>query len=88
MKENKVFRITFIAKKQKADRLYIEFSWNLNAKYTEVPQSSIVMHPFLMFHIFQKCLDPRLEPINGFKQCCLPQPLTFKNSLKAKINIY
>ena len=38
-----------------------------------------------MFPLFQKYLNPRLEPTNG-KQCCLPR-LYFKISLKANINI-
>ena len=41
-----------------------------------------------MFHLFQKCLNPRLKPTNGIKQCYLLLPLSFKNSLKANINIY
>ena len=63
MKENKTFRIPFITKKWLKTRLYIEFSWNLNAKYTEV--SSIVTHPFLMFHLFQKCLKPQFRRNNS-----------------------
>ena len=59
MKKNKAFRIPFITKKQKADRPCIEFSGNLNTKYTEVPQSYVLTHPFLMLPIFQKCLNSR-----------------------------
>ena len=35
--------------------------WNLNTKYIEVPQFSIVTHPFLMFHLFQKCLNTQVR---------------------------
>ena len=59
MKENKAFRIHFITRKQKADRPSKEFSGNLNTKYTEVPQSSVLTYPFLMLPLFQKCLNPR-----------------------------
>ena len=32
-----------------------------------MPQSSILMHPFRMFPLFQKCCNPRLEATNGVK---------------------
>ena len=37
------------------------FFWNLNTKYTEVPQSFILTHPFLMLALFQKYLNPRVR---------------------------
>ena len=65
---------------KKGDRLCVEFSWNPNTKCTEVSQSSISTHPFLIFPFFQKYLNPRLNQQNG-QQCCLP-PLSFKISHK------
>ena len=52
-----------------------------------MPQSSILRHPFLMSPLLKNVSTPMLEPTNGIKQCCLPS-LSFKNSLKANINIY
>ena len=58
IKENKTFRIPFITKKQLKSRQTLHrVSWNLNTKYAEVPQSSILTHPFLLFFLFQKYLN-------------------------------
>ena len=41
----------------------MEFSWNPNAKYAEVPQSLISTHPFSGFPFFFKNMSaPSLEP--------------------------
>ena len=86
MKENKAFRIPFIAKKQlKSSQALHRIFLKPNTTHTAVPQSSLSTHPFLMLPLFQKHLIPRLESTNG-KQCCLP-PLSFKINLKANINI-
>ena len=62
MKENKAFTIPFITKNnKKADQLCIEYSSNLDTNHGDVPQSSILMHPFLMFHLFQKCLNTQVR---------------------------
>ena len=62
MKENKAFTIPFITKKQlKADKLCIEYSSNLDTNHAEVPQSSILTNPFLMFPLFQKYLNPQVR---------------------------
>ena len=61
MKENGSFRILVITKKELKNRqaLYRIFLKAHDTKYTEVPQSSISMHPFLMFPLFQKYLNPQ-----------------------------
>ena len=47
MKENRAFRILFIAKKQQISRQALKGIFlNPNTKYTEVPQSSVSAHPF------------------------------------------
>ena len=53
MKENRAFRIHFLTKKQlKSRQACTKFSYNPNTKFTEVFQSSISAHPFLMFSVF------------------------------------
>ena len=63
MKENKAFRILFITKKQLKSRQgsYRMFLKPQYKKYTEVSQSSISTHPFLMFSLFQKYLNPQFR---------------------------
>ena len=79
MTENKAFRIPFIIKKQLKDRqsLHIIFL-KLQYKVYRGASIFIVTHPFLMFHLFQKCFNLQV----------IPPPLFFKNSLNANINIY
>ena len=62
MKKNKAFRIPFITKKQLKSRQALHRIFlKPHTKYTEVSQSSTVMHPFLIFYLFQKCLTPQVR---------------------------
>ena len=90
MKENKAFRIPFITKKQlkgrqALHRIFLKPQYKVyrgasilccNAYFSDLPSFSKMSQ------------SPRLEVTNGHEQCCLPLPLSFKNSLKANINIY
>ena len=87
IKENKAFRIPCITKKQgiqSLHRIFLKPQYKVyrgasifycNASFSDVPS------------FFKNVSTPRLEPRNGIKQCCLPPPLSFKNRLKANINI-
>ena len=59
MKENRAFRILFIAKKQQINRQALKGIFlNPNTKYTEVPQSSVSAHHFFDVLSFSKISQP------------------------------
>ena len=71
---SKVFQIPLIF-----ETSFMKFSWNSNAKCTEWPQYSIWTHPFLMFPVFQKSLNPQLTTnklVNSFVYHPCPSRLT------------
>ena len=57
MKENKAFGIPFITKKQLKSRQALHRIF-LKPQYKVYRGASISMHPFLMFSLFQKYLNP------------------------------
>ena len=74
-KGNKAFRIPFITKqqlkiRQPLHKIFLK-PWY---KLYKGPQSSILTHPFLMFPLFQKYLNP---------QCCLLYLLAHTDALGA-----
>ena len=90
MKENKAFRIPFLTRKQLKSRQALHRVF-LKPQYKKYRGASILYFntSFSDVPSFSKMSQPpRLEPTNGIKQCCLPPPLSIKNSLKANINIY
>ena len=88
MKKNKAFRSPFVTKKQLKSR---QASHRIFLKpHKKVYRCALILYFHASFSdvtSFSKISQPpRLEPTNGIKQCCLP-PFSFKNILKANINI-
>ena len=90
MKENEAFVIPFITKKQLKSKQALHRIF-LKPQYKVYRGASILYcdASFLDVSFFsEKVPTPRFEPTNAIKQCCLPPPLSSKNSLEANINIY
>ena len=87
MKENKAFRIPFIIKKQLKSKQALH---TIFLKHKVYRSASILYCNASLSDVpyFSKMSQPRGLNQQMVLNCCLPPPLSFKNSLKANINIY
>ena len=85
MEENEAFTIPFITKKT------IKKQSGFTENFLETSIQSIWSYlstSFFDVPSLKNVSTPRFEQTNDIKQWCFPRPLSFKNSLKANINIY